>query len=201
VAPGAAGRLALVPANVTATVVLLVVLAVWLALEIVLSRRSAAAEQSGPWWMEWAMGIATTAVVGGGIVISGAFPAGTIYPQSFAYALGILLLCLGLLLRACAAATLGPFYTLTLVVRRDHRVCDRGVYRILRHPGYAGTLVAFIGLMLALGNWIAVSAVLALVPPLVCRIVIEERLLRNALGAAYDDYCRRTRWRLLPGVL
>jgi protein-S-isoprenylcysteine O-methyltransferase Ste14 len=42
--------------------------------------------------------------------------------------------------------TLGRLLTFTISIRDEHAVVTRGPYRLLRHPGYAGWLVAMIGI-------------------------------------------------------
>lgn len=73
-----------------------------------------------------------------------------------------------------------------------------GMYRFVRHPIYAGYLLAHIGALLLIpSRWnlaIYVVSWAAQIP----RILAEERLL--SLDADYRDYMGRTRWRLIPGV-
>ena len=81
-----------------------------------------------------------------------------------------------------------------------HYIMDRGPYRILRHPSYTGALVAFLGIGIALDNWLAIATIVLL--PLVAvlvRIRYEETRLAKSLGAEYGEYAARTR-RLMPGV-
>jgi protein-S-isoprenylcysteine O-methyltransferase Ste14 len=89
------------------------------------------------------------------------------------------------------------------VVRRQEErgqvVVDRGPYAIVRHPMYAGDVPMMIGLALALGSYALALAVVVVIATLVARIGVEERLLRRTLPG-YEDYTRRVRWRLVPGV-
>jgi protein-S-isoprenylcysteine O-methyltransferase Ste14 len=64
-----------------------------------------------------------------------------------------------------------------------------GPYRLLRHPGHAGFLLASAGVGLMAANWAAV-AVLTLLPlaMLAWRIRGEERVLLAALGDEYRRY-------------
>jgi protein-S-isoprenylcysteine O-methyltransferase Ste14 len=106
----------------------------------------------------------------------------------------------GTALRAWAVATLGCWFTLTIQVRPDQPVIERGPYRILRHPSYAGGDLALLGVGLSAGNW--VSPILYVVPWLVAhayRIRVEERALLDTLGEPYRAYRDRT-WRLVPFV-
>jgi protein-S-isoprenylcysteine O-methyltransferase Ste14 len=62
---------------------------------------------------------------------------------------------------------------------RGHVVCDSGPYRIVRHPGYAGNILALI---------IAVI-----------RTALEDQTLQEELPG-YRDYAQRVRYRLIPGM-
>ena len=113
---------------------------------------------------------------------------------------GVTLLAVGLAIRAWAMTTLGRSYTRTLRTVREQEVVDRGPYRLVRHPGYSGSLVVWTGYALALGSWIATALTVALLLGVyLWRIQAEETLLRDAFGHRYADYARRTK-RLLPFV-
>jgi len=85
-------------------------------------------------------------------------------------------------------------------VMPDHVVIEDGPYRYIRHPGYLGQIVAFIGLGLALQSWVALLViVIVAVAVLVYRIHIEEELMAAELGARYTNYMARTR-RILPFI-
>jgi protein-S-isoprenylcysteine O-methyltransferase Ste14 len=82
---------------------------------------------------------------------------------------------------------------------RGHVVCDRGPYRIVRHPGYAGNILALPGIAMALGSiWTLIPAALALIIA-VMRTALEDRTLHEKLPG-YREYARRVRYRLTPGV-
>jgi protein-S-isoprenylcysteine O-methyltransferase Ste14 len=114
--------------------------------------------------------------------------------------LGIPLMVCGILLRVWANRTLGEFYTRTLVVSEQQHVVESGPYRILRHPGYLGSILMWIGAALATANGVAL-AVTAIVMPAAYtyRIQSEEAMLLAALGDEYVRYKTRT-WRLIPGL-
>lgn len=82
---------------------------------------------------------------------------------------------------------------------RGHRVVSTGPYAYVRHPMYAGGLLMLVGTPLQLGSWLALAAVVILLPLLAFRIVMEERTLAEELDG-YRDYAERVRWRLLPGI-
>ena len=121
-------------------------------------------------------------------------------PSWTAPAVGVALMCAGMLLRYWSVRTLGRFFTVTVEVGADHELVDSGPYALLRHPSYTGMLIVYLGAGVALDSWLSVAA--AVLPPaaaVVNRIRHEERLLRTRLGARYVDYADRTR-RLVPGI-
>jgi protein-S-isoprenylcysteine O-methyltransferase Ste14 len=82
---------------------------------------------------------------------------------------------------------------------RDHRVVSTGPYRWMRHPGYAGSLLAYLATPLFLDSrWAFLPAVLITVV-LVIRTNLEDQTLQDELGG-YREYAGRVRYRLLPGV-
>jgi protein-S-isoprenylcysteine O-methyltransferase Ste14 len=113
---------------------------------------------------------------------------------------GIILMLCGYAVRTAAARTLGRFYSRTLRMKDDHRVVSEGIYSSIRHPGYLGVMLMFLGAGLAAANYIVLAAIAALIiPAYLHRIAVEERMLFSALGKDYAEYARRTK-RLLPFV-
>lgn len=113
---------------------------------------------------------------------------------------GFVLIAFGYAFAAWAVAE-NRFFFSVVVVRTDqgHFVCDTGPYRFVRHPGYAGNLVALVGIVLALGSlWTLLPAAVALVVSLV-RTALEDRTLHEELPG-YRDYSSRVRYRLMPGI-
>jgi protein-S-isoprenylcysteine O-methyltransferase Ste14 len=115
-------------------------------------------------------------------------------------ALGEIVATCGIALRIWAILTLDRFFTFVVGISSDHRVVQHGPYRALRHPGYAGALLALAGAGIAMGNWL--SLLLMIVGPalaLSVRISVEETTLATALGAEYLAYASRTA-RLIPRI-
>ena len=115
-------------------------------------------------------------------------------------AIGVTLMWLGIGLRVWAIVVLGRFFRRVVVIQEGHRVVSDGPYGLVRHPAYAGNLLAAAGLGIALVNWLSL-AVLIVVPLLghLPRIRVEETELERGLGEAYRSYEART-YRLVPGV-
>ncbi len=82
---------------------------------------------------------------------------------------------------------------------RGHRVIESGVYSVVRHPMYAGLIVAWIGMGLWLGTYAGAIATALPTAILAVRILVEENVLRMNL-VEYDSYRNRVRYRLMPGV-
>lgn len=115
-------------------------------------------------------------------------------------ALAVALFALGLVIRWWAIITLGRFFTVDVVIEKDHEVVESGPFRYVRHPSYTGVLLAFAGWALTLENWVAILVVLApIFVAFVRRMNVEEAALRGALGERYVAYMRRTH-RLVPGL-
>jgi protein-S-isoprenylcysteine O-methyltransferase Ste14 len=113
--------------------------------------------------------------------------------------LGVIVMWAGLATRVWAVAALGGAFRTTVEVDPDQAVVTTGPYKWIRHPSYAGLLLILAGLGLALGNWLAAAACLALpLPALTWRIHVEEAELSRVLGDAYRAYQTQTA-RLIPG--
>ncbi|MDT8419221.1 MAG: isoprenylcysteine carboxylmethyltransferase family protein [Desulfuromonadales bacterium] len=113
---------------------------------------------------------------------------------------GFLLVSLGYAFAAWALIE-NRFFSSVVRIQTDrgHEVCDTGPYRLVRHPGYTGNLLALPGMVLALSSmWTLVPAALALIVT-VMRTVLEDRTLQDELPG-YRDYAWRVRYRLIPGV-
>ena len=114
--------------------------------------------------------------------------------------IGVAVMVCGLALRLWSQAVLGRYYTTTLRHGEGQPILASGPYRLLRHPGYAGLLLAWVGAGLATANWAVASAIaLLMVVAYSYRIAAEEAMLVSAFGGRYEEYMART-WRLIPYV-
>lgn len=113
---------------------------------------------------------------------------------------GCVVFVLGITLRWYSIRYLGRFFTVNVAIHSRHEIIDTGPYERIRHPSYAGALLAFLGFALTFDN--GLSLALIVLPIAIAfrrRIRIEERALANALGRPYTSYMQRTK-RLVPGV-
>jgi protein-S-isoprenylcysteine O-methyltransferase Ste14 len=87
----------------------------------------------------------------------------------------------------------------TVRVEKDQPVISTGPYAIVRHPMYSGALL-FLGLIpLALCSYWGLLLAVPTFAGLAWRAADEERVLIRDLPG-YADYCRKVRWRLVPGI-
>lgn len=113
---------------------------------------------------------------------------------------GLVLIALGYAFSAWAIIE-NRFFSSTVRIQMDrgHSVCDSGPYKIVRHPGYAGNMLALAGIIMALNSmWTLIPVVAALVIA-VMRTALEDKTLHEEMPG-YQDYARRVRYRLFPGI-
>ena len=113
---------------------------------------------------------------------------------------GLGLLFAGIAVRWTAIHTLGVFFTGRVQIREGHTLIRTGLYSRLRHPAYAGSLLAYFGLGLAFSNWWTLAcSVLPYLLAIGYRIHVEEAVLQETFGPAYAQYARMTK-RIVPWV-
>jgi len=101
-----------------------------------------------------------------------------------------------------AARALGRQWALMARVIEGHALIREGPYAVVRNPIYFAMLGMLVATGLAVSQWPAiVVAVVLYAAGTIIRIRSEEKLLRAAFGAKFDDYARSTpaflplRWR------
>jgi protein-S-isoprenylcysteine O-methyltransferase Ste14 len=135
--------------------------------------------------LHWGSRIAPGAGMGDGVTV---------------FAVGMLLFAAGAALRWASFWALGQYFTFTVDVGADQDVVTRGPYRVLRHPGYTGGLLAMTGIGVIYANWIGLAGfILPCLVIIIWRIRIEEAALFKAAGAAYRKYAAHHK-RLVPLV-
>jgi protein-S-isoprenylcysteine O-methyltransferase Ste14 len=82
---------------------------------------------------------------------------------------------------------------------RGHKVVDTGPYRLVRHPGYAGALLAYFLTPILLDSIWAFVPVIFITVALVVRCRLEDETLQAEL-AGYKEFTQKTRYRLIPGI-
>jgi protein-S-isoprenylcysteine O-methyltransferase Ste14 len=103
----------------------------------------------------------------------------------------------GVTLRAWAIHELGVQYSHRVVRIAEGGVISSGPYKVLRHPAYAGMLLANIGFVGYFSSPASIAALTLLAAAVLWRIRIEEDIL--AESPRYRDFAN-TRCRIVPGV-
>jgi protein-S-isoprenylcysteine O-methyltransferase Ste14 len=93
------------------------------------------------------------------------------------------------------------FFSSVVRIQKDrgHVVCDKGLYKIVRHPGYLGMIISLLGLpLITTSIWSIVPVMIAIILLLI-RTSLEDKTLINELYG-YAGYARKTRNKLIPFV-
>jgi protein-S-isoprenylcysteine O-methyltransferase Ste14 len=130
----------------------------------------------------------------------GATKIGRVYYWDTFFAIGVTLITIGLITRIQSMLTLKQYFTYSVAKVDNHKLIERGLYKVIRHPGYLGQLIIFIGISISLSNWLSI---LAMTIPIMIgygyRIKVEERFMLEQLGKDYLDYQKRTK-RIIPMI-
>lgn len=116
------------------------------------------------------------------------------------YALGAILVVTGQIIFLVARSQ-NKFFSAIVRIQTDrgHMVCDTGLYSIVRHPGYLGSIISMFGIPLILGSsWCSIPILLSAIL-LIVRTVKEDNTLKTELPG-YSEYCQKTSFRLLPKI-
>ena len=128
-------------------------------------------------------------------------PLGWLPAGVWAQWLGLLIMVAGLAIRLYSIQHLGRMFTRLVEIAPDHRLVTTGPYRLVRHPSYTGLLIFFLGIGLALGDWLSVLTMVGVpLAGIIYRIEVEESALIAAFGDEYTAYKARVAG-LIPFVL
>lgn len=128
----------------------------------------------------------------------GATKIGRVYPWSTYFIIGMVLVVLGLMIRIYSILTLKQYFTYSVAKIENQKIIESGLYKFIRHPGYLGQLIIFIGITLSMSNWLSVLFMMIPVTfGYMNRIRIEERFMLEQMGQEYGDYQERTK-RIIP---
>jgi protein-S-isoprenylcysteine O-methyltransferase Ste14 len=105
---------------------------------------------------------------------------------------GVFVTWIGLALATISRYHLGRYWSARITVKTGHSIVQSGPYRWIRHPLYAGLLIAMAGTAWVFGQWRCVIGVALVACAHLIKAVREERLLSTEFGETYLRYRRRT---------
>lgn len=111
---------------------------------------------------------------------------------------GIGLIFIGFYIRIKANLQLGKYYTRSLMVVQDQQIVSSGLYRYIRHPGYLGFILSWMGAGLATQFFMIFVIICCMTfGAYSYRIAKEEEMLMHTLGDDYRNYMKKTK-RIIP---
>ncbi len=93
------------------------------------------------------------------------------------------------------------FFSSVVRIQKDrgHFVCDTGLYKIVRHPGYLGMIFSLMGIpLITTSMWSIIPALIAIMLLLI-RTFLEDKTLKLELEG-YIEYSKKTRYKLIPFI-
>jgi protein-S-isoprenylcysteine O-methyltransferase Ste14 len=116
------------------------------------------------------------------------------------YIFGIILTIFGQVIFLSARKENKYFSTVVRIqTDRGHIVCDTGIYKFVRHPGYFGMTLSLAALPLLTGSiWSTIPIIVAIILMFI-RTYLEDEMLKKELSG-YSDYVQKTRQRLIPKI-
>ncbi|MFD0697672.1 methyltransferase family protein [Paenibacillus sp. GCM10027628] len=91
-------------------------------------------------------------------------------------------------------------YTSAIIeVTENQKVISTGPYALVRHPMYTGAIFIILFTPLALGSIWALIPSISIIIFIVLRLLNEEKVLLKELKG-YEDYCKKTRYHLIPFI-
>ena len=142
-------------------VIFYVIWAVWLLSEIILNillrsgKKDQKGQDKGTFSIIW---IAIALANSSGIIIAAKFDFAFSDHLIIAY-IGLLLIIAGMIIRLYSIYSLGRLFTVNVTIREDHKIKQDGIYRLVRHPSYSGSILSFIGFGMSLNNWLSLAII------------------------------------------
>jgi protein-S-isoprenylcysteine O-methyltransferase Ste14 len=114
------------------------------------------------------------------------------------YLFGVFLIALGQIIFAIAKYQNNFFSSMVRIqTDRHHTVCDTGLYKFIRHPGYFGMILSWLGFPIVLNSIYSILPVLLSIILIIVRTNLEDKLLSQELKDYYI-YKKKTKYRLFP---
>ena len=118
----------------------------------------------------------------------------------FIYAMGIMVYFSGMIIRWTSIIQLKKAFTVDVAISRNQELKTDGLYRLVRHPSYLGTIMIVSGLSLCMNSLF--SFLVVTIPVFLAniyRIHVEEAILVDEFGEKYKEYRKTTR-KIIPYI-
>jgi protein-S-isoprenylcysteine O-methyltransferase Ste14 len=115
--------------------------------------------------------------------------------------IGVFCIVVGVVIRCTAVLTLKRAFTLSVQTTADQHLIQTGLYRIVRNPAYTGSIISLLGVSLAYLHVLGIISIFVIC--FICygiRIHIEEKAMLNQFQQEFKEYCKHTKYRLIPGI-
>lgn len=137
------------------------------------------------------------------------------------FLVGTALASFGALLRLACYRHLGQYFTFELSIKKEHKLITDGPYAFVRHPSYLGSISCFSGVLLCqfsagswwsegslwstafgklVGIWWTVYVVFLLASMVFIRVPKEDQIMKQEFGKQWEDWSKKTPYRLFPGI-
>jgi protein-S-isoprenylcysteine O-methyltransferase Ste14 len=116
------------------------------------------------------------------------------------YVLGVIILIIGQVI-FLAARSQNKYFSSVVRIQTDrgHNLCDTGLYKIVRHPGYLGMTISLSGIPLITGSLWCITTTFIAIVLLFVRTYLEDKTLIAELSG-YSQYTHKTKYRLIPEI-
>jgi len=112
---------------------------------------------------------------------------------------GFAVTAIGLGIATWARQRLGRFWSSAIELKAGHKLVQDGPYRLVRHPVYAGILLAALGSGLADGDVGSAVGFAIIAAGFIAKLKREERFVAAQFGEEWRLWRKRT-WALVPFV-
>lgn len=98
-----------------------------------------------------------------------------------------------------AYKSLGESYSQDIVIFKDHKLADKGPFKLIRHPQYLSQILVDIGGGFATVSYILIPIAIIQIPILIMRASFEEKILSKHFKEEFEQY-KKSRGFMLPFI-
>lgn len=88
--------------------------------------------------------------------------------------------------------TLGDYYSQDIMIKKNHQLVRKGLYRVIRHPQYLSQIFMDLGAGVLTLSFLLIPVALIQIPLLVLRASFEEKVLSSHFKSEFENYKSKT---------